>query len=179
MRLITISTDHVFTDGGGEYLTEESPVNPANGYAVSKLRGEAAALENPANAVVRTSWLTGEKGMLPWMADRLRSGGEVSAVADQTACATFVDSLVDALETMVFDEDHRGLYHCVNPGGVTPFTLACGLKQRFPGGRVIPVEWSQLGLPAPRPLWSALGTRREIEMPPLEEAMEKWLRKIL
>ncbi len=78
---------------------------------------------------------------------------------------------------MAFDDGHRGLYHCVNPGGVTPFFLACSLRQRLRRGRVIPVEWGQLGLPAPRPLWSALGTRREIKMPPLEEAMEIWLKK--
>lgn len=179
VRLITISTDHVFTDGGGEYLTETSPVNPVNRYAASKYRGETAALENPANAVVRTSWLVGKKGMLPWMADRLKTLGEVSAVADQTACVTFVEDLAEALETMAFDDGHRGLYHCVNPGWVTPFFLACSLRQRLRRGRVIPVEWGQLGLPAPRPIWSALGTHREIEMPPLEEAMEIWLRKIL
>ncbi len=68
VRLITISTDHVFTDGGGEYLTETSPVNPVNRYAASKYRGEAAALENPANAVVRTSWLVGKKECSPgWL----------------------------------------------------------------------------------------------------------------
>lgn len=179
IRLIAISTDQVFTDGGGVMLDEQSPVNPVNEYAAGKLRGEKIALENPENCVVRTSWLMGDRGMIPWMGERLTSRGEVSAVTNQTSCITLVDHLADALEVLAFDKSFSGLYHCVNPGAVTPFFLACLARMRIGRGRVVPVEWEQLALPAKRPVWSALGTRREITLPPMEEAIEICLRRIL
>jgi dTDP-4-dehydrorhamnose reductase len=179
VRLITLSTDQVFTDGKGRPLLESDNVEPVNTYALSKLRGEQKAMENPANCVVRTSWLTGSTGMIPRMAERLIDGGTVSAVVDQTACITLVDDLVTALVRMAFDETHRGLYHCVNPGPVTPFYLACRLRQKIGRGLVVPVEWKSLSLPAKRPVWSALGSERGMVMPHFEEAMELCLRKIL
>lgn len=179
VRLITVSTDHVFTDGKGRLLLESDPVDPVNTYALSKRRGEIAALENPANCVVRTSWLSGTAGMIPRMAERLSSGGTVSAVVDQTACITLAEHLAEALAAMAFDETCRGLYHCVNPGPVTPFYLACVLRREIGRGQVVPVEWEALSLPAKRPLWSALGSERELKLPQFEEAMKICLRRIL
>lgn len=179
VRLVTLSTDHVFTDGRGEPVTESRPVDPVNVYAETKLLGEKAALENPVNCVVRISWLVGERGMLPWMAARLGRGETLPAVADQTGCITLAEDLVKVLLQMAFDETRSGLYHCVNPGPVTPFGLACTISRRMGTGRVVPVEWRELSLPARRPLWSALGTERDIAMPPYEEAMEICLKKIL
>ncbi|MFA6619330.1 MAG: NAD(P)-dependent oxidoreductase [Candidatus Neomarinimicrobiota bacterium] len=179
VRLITISTDQVFYDGRGIPLTEKSPVMPVNEYSASKLKGEKAALENPANCVVRTSWLNGSGGMISRMAKRLDNGGTVTAVADQTSCITLTEHLAQALLLMVFDESRRGLYHCVNPGPVTPFYLACLLRRETGRGRVVPVEWADLSLPAKRPVWSALESEREITMPPFEEAMKICMKKIL
>jgi len=179
IRLVTVSTDQVFTDGKGRPLLESDPVEPVNAYALSKRRGEQAALENPANCVVRTSWLSGSTGMIPSMAKRLIEGGTVSAVVDQTACITLVEHLAAVVVKMAFDENHRGLYHCVNPGPVTPFYLACLLRRKIGRGQVVPVEWASLSLPAKRPVWSALGSERKTAMPHFEEAMELCLRKIL
>ena len=179
IRLVTVSTDQVFSDGKGRLLVESDPVEPVNAYALSKLRGERAALANPSNCVVRTCWLTGSSGMIPRMAHRLQKGETVSAVADQTACITILEHLAEVLITMAFDESYRGLYHCVNPGPVTPFFIACRLNQEIGIGRVVPVEWGSLSLPAKRPVWSAMGTERDISMPNFEEAMEICLKKIL
>ena len=170
-RVITLSTDHVFTDGLGIPINESSETNPVNQYARGKLKGELIALENPGNCVVRTSWLFGEKGMLPRFVEKLNSDSEIRAVADQTSCITFVESLADALILMAFDESMSGLYHCVNPGAVSPFTLACRLSVRLGRGRVTPINWESLGLAAPRPVWSVLGTERSVNLPPLEEAL--------
>lgn len=179
IRLVTVSTDHVFTHGGDRYLLESDTTDPVNIYAASKLRGERAALEHQGNAVVRTSWLFGGKGLLPWIIRKLLDDGAVTAVADQTSCLTSVDSLAAILVDIACDRDRTGLYHCVNKGAVTPFELACRVRNRIGTGTVKAIEWTQLALPAPRPVWSPLGTERDIELPPLEEVMELCLQRML
>ncbi len=179
IRLVTLSTDQVFSCGGERYLIETDRTEPANIYAASKLRGEKAALEHPGNAVVRTSWLFGEKGLLPWIVRKLLEDGTVTAVTDQTSCLTSVDSLAESLVGIIADKDRTGLYHCVNKGAVTPYELACRVRDRIGTGTVKATEWTRLALSAPRPVWSALGTKRDIELPLLEEVMELCLQKML
>lgn len=174
IRLVTISTDHVFTSGKSP-LMESEPPDPANLYGESKLAGELEALAGPGNVVIRTSWLFGrERGLVPWIFGSLAGGGEVRAVADQTACATYVFHLARALER-VADTGACGVFHCVNPGALSPLRLAELLRNRLGRGMVRPVNWSDLGRPAPRPVYSALGTEREVVLPPIEEALEEWL----
>jgi dTDP-4-dehydrorhamnose reductase len=174
IRLITISTDHVFTSGCSPLLEPEPP-KPANLYGESKLSGEREALSRPGNAVIRTSWLFGrERGLIPWIRGSLIRGGEVRAVADQTACATYAFHLVRALER-VADTGGCGVFHCVNPGEASPLRLAELLRDRLGTGTVRPVKWADLGRPAPRPVYSALGTGREVVLPPIEEALEEWM----
>ena len=180
VRLVTVSTDQVFSDSaGGRYLIESDTADPANIYAASKYRGETAALESRFNTVVRTSWLFGTKGLLPWIIRKLSAGEVVTAVTDQTSCLTSVDSLALALLDIVSNESKTGLYHCVNKGAVTPYELACRVRKRIGKGVVEATDWKHLALPAPRPVWSALGTEREIKLPPLEEVMEQCLQRML
>jgi dTDP-4-dehydrorhamnose reductase len=172
VRLITISTDQVFQSGGGDYITESAIPEPSNTYALSKLRGEEHALGFRGNCVIRTSWLFGKKGMLPGMIRTLNDGGSVRAVCDQTSSVTYAGHLADAIMRAVFDEERQGLYHCVNRGAVTPFVLACSAREMLGRGSVIPCRWRDLSLPAPRPIWSALGTERDLQLPPLKEAVD-------
>ncbi len=141
VRLITISTDHVFTDGGGEYLTETSPVNPVNRYAASKYRGEAAALENPANAVVRTSWLVGKKECSPgWLTGSNPGGGFRRCGSDRLR--NLVEDLAEAWNHALMMG--TGLVSLRDPAGypILPGLLAEAALRR---GRVIPVEWGTAG----------------------------------
>jgi len=180
VRLVTMSTDQVFTRSAGErYLVESDPVEPANVYAASKLRGEKAALEVSGNAVVRTSWLFGERGLLPWIINSLLSSGVVTTVTDQTSCITSAGSLAGILVGMAIDDGRSGLFHCVNRGAVTPYELACTVRDRINTGVVKATTWKQLALPAPRPVWSALGTQRNTKLPPLEEVLDQCLQKML
>ncbi len=181
IRVVTVSTDQVFTNGGTRYLLESDPTEPANIYAATKLRGEIVALNNPGNTVVRTSWLFGAKGLLPWIVTKLINQEVVTAVTDQTSCLTSVVSLAEILVDMAVDENKTGtgLFHCVSRGAITPYELACTVRDRIGAGVVRSTRWAQLSLPAPRPVWSALGTERSIVLPPLEEVLELCLQKLL
>jgi len=179
VRLVTVSTDQVFSNGRGLYIGESYPTEPANVYASSKLRGEKAALLYPGNTVIRTSWLFGDRGLLPWLVRRLLDYGTVSAVTDQTACVTSVECLADFIIGLTGNPGCSGIVHCVNRGAVTPYDLACRLRDKMKAGTVVATDWKQLSLPAPRPLWSALGTERGVEFPSLEEVIEICLKKML
>ncbi|MFO7626586.1 MAG: NAD(P)-dependent oxidoreductase [Candidatus Fermentibacteraceae bacterium] len=176
-RLVTISTDHVFTTGDAP-ITEGAPTHPANLYGESKLSGELEALATGRSAVIRTSWLFGKgKGLLPWLHSGLIRGAALNVVKDQTACVTFVPHLVEAIVRIV-DSGSTGIFHCVNPGPVTPLGLASTLRERLGCGTVRAVCWKDLDVPAPRPVYSALGTTGPFHLPPLDAAFEEWMESL-
>lgn len=172
-RLLTFSTDHVFSGPSDGPYMEDAPVSPANAYAESKLAGEEIALRHPSAIVVRTSWLfAGNRGLVPRLFAGAEPGRVVRAVSDQTACVTYAPDLVEAALSMLKD-GFSGLVHAVNPDPATP----CAMAQEFArtrGGRVEPVRWVDLGLPARRPLYSALATSTRYVLPSREDALERW-----
>src|SRR6185503_11343531 len=74
-KLVHVSTDMVFGGNGITELTgweEEDLPAPVNSYGKTKLAGELAVAEHLGGSmvgqymVIRTSWLTGDRGWLPW-----------------------------------------------------------------------------------------------------------------
>ncbi|OPL19989.1 MAG: hypothetical protein AVO35_00595 [Candidatus Aegiribacteria sp. MLS_C] len=177
-RLLTISTDHVFTGTPGmtKPFTEGSPTCPANVYGQSKLMGEAPVLEaREDNIVIRTSWMFSDgNGLCPFLWRELFGRGRVRAVRDQRACMTYAPDLAAKIVDML-QEGAGGLYHLANPPGVTPAELAHFLVH-FTGGTVEEIDWHELDLDAPRPFYSELGTVRDHNLPSLDDALERWRR---
>jgi len=85
-KLLTISTDHVFTGlkGREEPFLEGDRTSPANVYGESKLQGEAETLDaDPENIVIRTSWMFSSRtGMIPyfWRSLYTSRGGESETI---------------------------------------------------------------------------------------------------
>jgi dTDP-4-dehydrorhamnose reductase len=167
-RLIHVSTDYMFTGDPGPdpHPYEPSDETDARGvYACSKLAGERAALAAlPETVVVRTAWLyTGGTGTDFVAVMRRLAGGDgpVNVVDDQTGSPTYVGDLAVAL-LQVADERVPGpILHAANEGAVSRFEQAkavfeeCGADP----ARVQPVRTDQFPRPAPRPTYSALGSR--------------------
>jgi dTDP-4-dehydrorhamnose reductase len=137
-------------------------------YALSKLAGERAVLAALPDAaqgvVVRTAWLyTGGTGKdFVAVMRRLAAGdGPVNVVDDQAGSPTYVADLAVAL-LQVADERVPGpILHAANEGAVSRFEQAravfeeCGADP----ARVRPVRTDEFPRPAPRPTYSALGSR--------------------
>jgi dTDP-4-dehydrorhamnose reductase len=168
-RLIHVSTDYMFTGPppeGGARPYEPSDKTDARGvYALSKLAGEEAVLAAlPDAVVVRTAWLyTGGTGKdFVAVMRRLAAGdGPVDVVDDQVGSPTYVADLAVAL-LQVADERVPGpILHAANEGAVSRFEQAravfaeCGADP----DRVRPVKTDGFPRPAPRPSYSALGSR--------------------
>jgi dTDP-4-dehydrorhamnose reductase len=173
IRLLTISTDHVFPgSGSGPYL-ESSPAAPVNEYGRSKLAGERFALE-AGGTVVRTSWLFGgREGLVPYLYGRLSAGREVRAVIDQRACATWAADLARGLME-VLENEVEGVVHMANRGAFTPLEIARLLRALCGRGTIREVRWADLEMDAPRPRWSVLDSERGGMLRPLEEAIRGW-----
>ncbi len=175
-KLLTISTDHVFTGFKGQKtpFLEGDKTSPVNVYGESKLLGEAEALNaNPDNIVIRTSWMySSMKGMIPFFWKSLSEEGEVMAVCDQIACLTFAPDLAEAVIDII-THGGSGLYHIAAGPGVTP-AEAAGRLAESTGGSVSKVSWSDLNLDAPRPVYSEIASSRGIQLPSIWDAIERW-----
>jgi len=172
VRTITLSSDHVFSGVEGDPLLESSPTDPVNEYGRSKLAGEELAIAAGAT-VVRTSWLFGGgRGLVPFLCRGL-AGGRVRAVRDQTCCATWAGDLAPAIAGLL-ERDVSGVVHMANTGACTPVEIAGMLRPFCGGGTVEEISWRDLGLEAPRPSWSALGSERGFMLRPLAAALDEW-----
>ena len=171
-RLIHVSTDYMFTGDppeGGPHPYEPSDKPDARGvYALSKLAGEEAVLAALPDAsqgiVVRTAWLyTGGTGKdFVAVMRRLAAGdGPVEVVDDQTGSPTYVADLAVALLQVADDRVPGPILHAANEGEVSRFEQAravfseCGADP----DRVRSVSTGKNPRPAPRPTYSALGSR--------------------
>lgn len=105
-RLVHISTDHYYSDGGAAAHPETHPVTFANEYARQKFAGEAFALNGRQSLVVRTS-IVGFRGweratFAEWVFDLVEHDCPATLFADAYTSSidvrTFAEALVDLIE---------------------------------------------------------------------------------
>jgi dTDP-4-dehydrorhamnose reductase len=157
--VVYYSSDYVFDGAKREpYLESDEPA-PLGAYGRSKLLGEQEIRDG---WIVRSSWLFGWTGH-NFVRTMLRLGAErdeVSVVADQRGCPTYVGDLAAATRQIV--ELPEGIWHVAAEGEATWAEFAAavfdeaGLKCR-----VAPISTEELGRPAPRPAYSVLRSERE------------------
>jgi dTDP-4-dehydrorhamnose reductase len=167
-QLIHVSTDYVF---GGDPAAPLRPYEPSDEtaalgvYGRTKLAGELAALAAlPQTIVVRTAWVyTGGTGKdFVAVMRRLAAGdGPVDVVDDQSGSPTYVGDLAAALLQVAGGGVSGPILHAANEGAVSRFEQARAVFEESGADpqRVRPVSSSQNPRPAPRPGYSALGSR--------------------
>jgi dTDP-4-dehydrorhamnose reductase len=164
-RLVHVSTDYVFDGTATRPYVESDPVGPIGAYGRTKLDGERRVTEAlPAAAIARASWLFGTAGknfvdtMLRLAADR----GEVTVVDDQVGCPTWTGHLAPGLLALAQARSLRGIFHVAGAGRCSWHDFALEIfAQAGVECRVHRGSTAELGLPAPRPAWSVLGTERD------------------
>ncbi|EYB69648.1 dTDP-4-dehydrorhamnose reductase [Deinococcus phoenicis] len=179
VRLLTFSSDLVFDGRKGAPYVESDPPNPLNAYGRSKRAAEEGVLTTlPEALVVRTSAFFG-----PWdpynfaayVRRELQAGQPVRVACDQIVSPTYVPDLTHAALDLLIDGE-GGLWHLANAGAVSwaefarQVAGAAGLNPDLVEG----VPGSALGLPAPRPAFSALTSERGWIMPDLTDALHRW-----
>lgn len=179
--LVTFSTDLVFDGASKAPYVERDAVAPLNVYGESKAEGERAVLASLSSAlVIRTSAFFGpwdEYNFVTLCLRALSSGGTFEAASDAIVSPTYVPDLVHACLDLLIDGE-SGVWHLANSGTVTWAEFAreaarrAGLDERA----IVKRETAALGLAAPRPRYSPLGSERGLLLPTLDHALGSYMR---
>ena len=182
LLLLTFSSDLVFDGSKALPYVESDPVAPLNVYGRTKAEGEARVLAAlPSALVVRASAFFGpwdEYNFVTIALRELAAGRTFVAAGDAVVSPTYVPDLVNTSLDLLIDGE-GGLWHLANSGAVTWAELArraadlAGVDASGIEGR----PTRELGLAAPRPLYSALGSERGTLLPPLEDALCRYLQE--
>jgi dTDP-4-dehydrorhamnose reductase len=180
--LLTLSSDLVF-DGRQDrpYLESDAPA-PLSVYGRSKAEAERRVLEAlPAALVIRAGAVFGPWDAHNFAAVQLRelaAGRSVVAADDAVVSPTYAPDLVHTCLDLLIDGE-RGVWHLANPGAVTwaAFARQAAELAGFNPRRVQGRPTAALGLAAPRPRYSALGSERGVLLPPLESALRRYVQE--
>lgn len=176
VRLLTFSSDLVFSGTIGRAYVESDAPSPLGVYGRSKAEAESRTLALLHSAlVVRTAAFFGpwdDSNFVARTLQSLRAGETVDAADDLVVSPTYVPDLANAALDLLIDGE-RGVWHLVNGGSTTWAQLARDVA-RLAGldeSRVRPRAASELGLLARRPRNSALASERGWIMPSLDHAL--------
>lgn len=194
-KLIQISTDYVYDNGQAIPYLETDPVRPQGVYARSKRAGEEAVLQaDPANMVIRTSWLYGPAGT-NFLKTMIRLGREkpsIGVVFDQVGSPTCTIDLAEALVAMVqwIQDDpsggtgFQGIFNYSNEGVCSWYDLAVGIM-RYTGSscEVRPIRSADYPTPASRPAYSVMDKARikdtfGLQIAHWRDALERCIREM-
>ncbi len=181
--LVHFSSDYVFDGGKGSPYEEGDAPGPINVYGMSKLAGEGQIREAGAEGLIlRLSWVFGPGRQNFFFKLREWAAGEkqIAVVQDETSVPTYVDDVV-AMTLKGLSQDLRGLYHLVNSGQVSRYDLARYYVARMGiGVEIEPASQASFGLPARRPVFSAMSNQRlaaalGIDIPSWQDAVDRFV----
>jgi dTDP-4-dehydrorhamnose reductase len=176
-HLVHLSTDYVFDGRGRRPYREDDPPAPLSAYGRSKLAGEERVRRVlPGALIVRSAWLfgPGRADFVDKVLARARQGRRVRVVADQVGSPTYTVDLARALVELG-RRRVGGVLHVVNAGQASRYELArqavrlAGLEVEL----VEPVSSREYVLPAARPAYSVLDSRRAARL--LGGPLPTWL----
>jgi dTDP-4-dehydrorhamnose reductase len=182
IAFVTFSSDLVFDGGQRVPYAESDPPRPLNTYGRSKQQSEQRVFEaNPGALVVRTSSFFGPWDTSNFLDHVLAALGRREspwALDDVTVSPTYVPDLVSSCLDLLIDGE-AGLWHLTNSGSVTWLALARQAAERagFDAARVQGRSLSRAGLAAPRPPFTALRSEHGSHLPPLDDALERFLQQ--
>ena len=157
--VVYFSTDYVFDGTKREPYLESDEPRPVSVYGRTKLEGEQEVHDG---WIVRSSWLFGWTGT-NFVRTMLRLGAErdeLSVVADQQGCPTYVGHLADATRELL--ELPQGIWHVAAEGQCTWAEFARAIfEEAGLSTRVREITTEELGRPARRPAYSVLRSERE------------------
>lgn len=189
-RLVHYGSDFVFAGLDGpdaEPYDESVPPSPRSVYAASKLAGEWLALEYARAYVLRVESLfglpvdwPGRRGSLDTIVSGLEAGREVPVFTDRVVSPSYVEDVAAATRHLIDSDAPPGLYHCVNSGHGTWYQVALEAARLLcVPARLKPITTTDARFAAERPRFGALSNRKlaaaGFEMPPWQDALQRWL----
>ena len=180
LSLLSFSSDLVF-DGekAGPYV-ESDAVAPLNVYGRSKAEAERRVLAaHPGALMVRTSAFFGPWDQHNFVTQALRAlaaGQPFEAADDLMVSPTYVPDLAHACLDLLIDGE-AGVWHLSNGGAVSWLQLARQAADMagIDSGTLLARPAATLAPGVAWPRFSALGSERAALMPPLDDALRRYL----
>ncbi len=159
--LVFVSSDYVFDGKKGGSYTEFDLPNPQGVYGRAKLAAERyipSVLDQ--YYIFRTQWLFGRYGKRNFVKSILRNArdkGSLRVVTDEVGTPTSAADLAATIHKVSLSGKF-GLYHATNTGACSRFDFAKEIVEvaGMPDVEVLPIEYTDLNLPCPRPPFSPL-----------------------
>lgn len=179
IRLMTFSSDLVFDGQKNNPYIESDRVLPLNVYGASKARAESSVMQQyPDALVIRTSAFFG-----PWdqynfathVINVLQQNERFIATHDVKISPTYVPDLVHNALDLLIDEEKQ-IWHISNSGEVSWYDLAKEVAGRAKLNKKLiqPRALSSMKYPAPRPAYSVLKSEKGLQLPVLDNALERF-----
>ena len=181
-ELIQVSTDYVF-DGTNHLPYKETDATcPNSVYGVTKLKGEANAMQHCKKAmIIRTAWLYSTFGN-NFVKTMIRLGKEREAlgvVFDQIGTPTYARDLARAIFAAINKGVVPGIYHFSNEGVCSWYDFSKSIHRiaGITACKVSPLHTDEYPAKAPRPNYSVLDKTKikntyGIEIPHWEESLK-------
>lgn len=177
--LLTFSSDLVFDGACTTPYVESNAVAPLNVYGRSKVEAEVRVLKAHRCAlVIRTSAFFGrwdEYNFVTIALRQLAAGQTFVAAEDSVVSPTYVPDLVNTSLDLLIDGE-CGLWHLANKSAIAwaDWARLAASIAGVDASRVEARPTRELGLVAPRPTYSVLGSERGILLPSLDNAMSRY-----
>lgn len=178
---LNFSSDLVFDGTLGRPYHEADALNPLGCYGRSKAALEQALADLPGeHLVVRTAAFfspADRHNFAVHALDALAAGREFAAATDCRVSPTYVPDLCRHSLDLLFDRA-QGIWHLSSGEGVTWHELALRLAEAagLDPAPLQPRTSAEMGWRARRPANSALSSNRGTLMPPLDEAIVRFVR---
>ncbi|HYF32370.1 MAG TPA: family 1 glycosylhydrolase [Chitinophagaceae bacterium] len=179
IRFMTFSSDLVFDGKKNNPYIESDAVFPLNVYGASKARSEIAVMQHcPDALIIRTSAFFG-----PWdqynfashVLSALEHGRPFTAAHDVRISPTYVPDLVHYALDLLIDEEKQ-IWHISNTGDTSWYELAREVAGRAKLNKKLiqPTSMETMELRAPRPAYSVIKSEKGLQLPGLENALERF-----
>jgi dTDP-4-dehydrorhamnose reductase len=177
--VVYYSSDYVFDGTKRTPYVESDTPNPLSAYGRTKLAGENEVHDG---WVVRSSWLFGwtGKNFVRTMLELGKRQDDVSVVADQLGCPTYVGHLAEATRELIALPG--GVWHVAAGGECTWADFARAIfEEAGLDCAVREITTEELARPAPRPPYSVLRSerRRAPGLPHWREGLRACLERLL
>ncbi len=161
-RLVYISTDAVFDGATGNY-TEQDATNPQTVYGKTKLLGEQVALATVPTALIARinifGWSPrGDKSVLEFFVNALRSGTAVNGYTDYRVSSGYVRHVITTMR-MLIAASATGVYHVAATDALSKYEFGMAVADAFGlnGSLINPVT-------APRPADLSLSCDKAVSL---------------
>jgi dTDP-4-dehydrorhamnose reductase len=180
IKLVNFSSDLVFDGEQTTPYVESSAVRPLNVYGQSKADMEKIVLNIlPESLIIRTSAFFGpwDRYNFPYAVLRaVVQNRSFSAATDLVMTPTYVPDLVNTALDLLIDEA-QGIWHISNQHALSWYDWAKLVTERagYRTDRIIPLESTDLKLPARRPGFAAINSERGNLMHSFDYAIDRFV----